>query len=76
MWADYIWGCSRGAKLGAGGRVWQQWKAVTGVWEAAATKAAAMNTAGPTWPVVGATAAAAACAGGMGAAACNSTGNI
>jgi hypothetical protein len=29
--ADYIWQISREARLGAEGRVWQQWKAVTGV---------------------------------------------
>ena len=35
--------CSEGVRLGDEGRVWQQWKAVTGVWKAAATKAAACS---------------------------------
>ena len=40
--------------------MWQQWKAVTSVWKAAAAKAAAMNTAGSTEPAVGAVEATAA----------------
>ena len=58
--ADYIWQISREARLGAEGRVWQLWKAVTGVWKAAAAKPKAVNTAGSTEPAVGAVEATAA----------------
>ena len=66
--ADYIWQISREARSGAECRVWQQWKAGTGVWKAAATKAKAVNTAGSTEPAVGAMEATAAAASEMEAA--------
>ena len=67
--ADYIWQISREARLGDEGRVWQQWKAVTGVWKAAAAKAAAVNTAGSTGPAVEAAEATATATNEMEAAA-------
>ena len=63
--ADYVWQIIREARLGAEGRVWQQWKAVTRVWKAAAAKAAAVNTAGSTEPAVRAVEATAAAASEM-----------
>ena len=64
MRADHIWQCSREARFGAQGRVWQQWSAITTIWkpEAAAARAAAVNTAGTTEPTVEAVDATAAAA--------------
>ena len=62
MQAGPIWQCSRQARLGAEGRVWQQWSTVTAVWKAAAARAAAVNTVGTTEPTVGAVGATAAAA--------------
>ena len=50
MRAAYIWECSREARFEAERRVWQQWKAVTTIWEEREEmKAAASEAAAEDW---------------------------